>query len=151
MYPPMKYEDGEELELRPVNCTHHIVIYQSDLRSYRELAMRIAEIGNNGRYERSGTLIGLNRVRAFALNDAHIFCTPDQLMGEVKGAIDLALYFSDVLGIDEFSYRLSSRDDVKDKWLGTEEQWERAQAALVEALESMGQSYHLGMGEAAFY
>ena len=98
--------------------------------------MRSAEIGNNWRYARSGTLIGLNRVRAFALNDAHIFCTPDQLMGEVKGAIDLALYFSDVLGIDEFSYRLSARDDVKDKWLGTEEQWDRAQAALVEALDS---------------
>jgi threonyl-tRNA synthetase len=151
MYPPMRFEDGEELELRPVNCPHHIVVYQSELRSYRDLPMRIAEIGNNWRYERSGTLIGLNRVRAFALNDAHIFCTPDQLMGEVKGAIDLALYFSEVLGIDEFSYRLSARDDVKDKWLGTEEQWDRAQAALIEALESMGQSYHLGIGEAAFY
>jgi len=72
-------------------------------------------------------------------------------MDEVKAAIDLALYFSDVLGIDEFSYRLSARDDVKDKWLGTEEQWERAQAALIEALESMGQTYELGVGEAAFY
>jgi threonyl-tRNA synthetase len=151
MYPPMRFEDGEELELRPVNCPHHIVVYQTELRSYRDLPMRIAEIGNNWRYERSGTLIGLNRVRAFALNDAHIFCTPDQLMGEVKAAIDLALYFSDVLGIDEFSYRLSARDDVKDKWLGTEEQWQRAQAALVEALESMGQTYQLGVGEAAFY
>ncbi|HEY8796494.1 MAG TPA: threonine--tRNA ligase [Candidatus Dormibacteraeota bacterium] len=151
MYPPMRFEDGEELELRPVNCPHHIVVYQSELRSYRDLPMRIAEIGNNWRYERSGTLIGLNRVRAFALNDAHIFCSPDQLMGEVKGAIDLALYFSEVLGIDEFSYRLSARDDVKDKWLGTEEQWKRAQTALIEALESMGQSYHVGIGEAAFY
>jgi threonyl-tRNA synthetase len=151
MYPPMLFEDGEELELRPVNCPHHIVIYQSELRSYRDLPMRIAEIGNNWRYERSGTLAGLNRVRAFALNDAHIFCTPDQLMGEVKGSIELALYFSDVLGIDEFSYRLSARDDKKEKWLGTEEQWHRAQAALVEALESMGQTYELGAGEAAFY
>ena len=151
MYPPMKFEDGEELELRPVNCPHHIVVYQSELRSYRELPMRIAEIGNNWRYERSGTLIGLNRVRAFALNDAHIFCTPDQLMGEVKGAIELALYFSDVLGIEDFSYRISTRDDVKEKWLGTEEQWQRAQAALIEALESMDQPYQLGVGEAAFY
>jgi threonyl-tRNA synthetase len=151
MYPPMKFEDGEELELRPVNCPHHIVVYQNELRSYRDLPMRIAEIGNNWRYERSGTLIGLNRVRAFALNDAHIFCTPDQLMEEIKGSIDLALYFSEVLGIDEFSYRLSGRDDVKDKWLGTEEQWQRAQAALSEALESMGQPYKLGVGEAAFY
>ncbi|HEY3195813.1 MAG TPA: threonine--tRNA ligase [Candidatus Dormibacteraeota bacterium] len=151
MYPPMKFEDGEELELRPVNCPHHIVIYQSELRSYRDLPMRIAEIGNQWRYERSGTLMGMNRVRAFALNDAHIFCTPEQLMGEVKSAIELALYFSDVLGIEDFSYRLSTRDDVKEKWLGTEEQWDRAQAALIEALESMGQTYQVGAGEAAFY
>jgi threonyl-tRNA synthetase len=151
MYPPMKFEDGEELELRPVNCPHHIVIYQSDLRSYRDLPMRIAEIGNNWRYERSGTLMGMNRVRSFALNDAHIFCTPDQLMGEVKGAIELALYFSKVLGIDDFSYQVSTRDNVKEKWLGTEEQWQRAQAELIEALESMGQKYNTGVGEAAFY
>src|SRR6202166_3155666 len=151
MYPPMRFEDGEELELRPVNCPHHIVVYQSELRSYRDLPMRIAEIGNNWRYERSGTLIGLNRVRSFALNDAHIFCTPDQLMGEVKGAIELALYFSKVLGIDDFSYQVSTRDNVKEKWLGTEEQWQRAQAELIEALESMGQRYNIGVGEAAFY
>src|SRR5438874_4184613 len=151
MYPPMRFEDGEELELRPVNCPHHIVVYQTELRSYRELPLRIAEIGNNWRYERSGTLAGMNRVRSFALNDAHIFCTPEQLMDEVKGAIDLALYFSKVLGIDEFSYRLSTRDEVKDKWLGSEEQWEEAQGALAEALESMGQTYEVGVGEAAFY
>ena len=151
MYPPMTFEDGEELELRPVNCPHHIVIYETELRSYRDLPLRIAEIGNNWRYERSGTLAGLNRVRAFALNDAHIFCTPGQLMDEVKGAIDLSLYFSNVLGIDEFSYRLSTRDDVKEKWLGDEQQWEEAQAALAEALESMGQTYTVGVGEAAFY
>src|SRR5438067_5253804 len=151
MYPPMTFEDGEELELRPVNCPHHIVVYQDELRSYRDLPMRIAEIGNNWRYERSGTLIGLNRVRAFALNDAHIFCTEDQLMDEVKGAIELALYFSEVLGIDEFSYRLSTRDDVKEKWLGAEEQWKRAQDALAEGRESMGQPYRVGVGEAAFY
>jgi threonyl-tRNA synthetase len=151
MYPPMRFEDGEELELRPVNCPHHIVIYQTELRSYRDLPLRIAEIGNNWRYERSGTLAGMNRVRAFALNDAHIFCTPEQLMDEVKGAIDIALYFSRVLGIDEFWYQLSTRDDVKDKWLGAEDQWQEAQAALAEALESMGQQYRVGVGEAAFY
>lgn len=151
MYPPMTFEDGEELELRPVNCPHHIVIYQSDLRSYRDLPLRIAEIGNNWRYERSGTLAGLNRVRAFALNDAHIFCTAEQLMEEVRGAIDLALYFSKVLGIDEFRYQLSTRDSVKEKWLGDEEQWQDAQAALAQALESMGQTYTVGAGEAAFY
>jgi len=151
MYPPMKFEDGEELELRPVNCPHHIVVYQSELRSYRELPLRIAEIGNNWRYERSGTLIGMNRVRSFALNDAHIFCTPEQLMEEVKGALELALYFSDVLGIEDFSYQLSIRDDVKEKWLGTGAQWQLAEAALAEALQSMGQTYKVGVGEAAFY
>jgi threonyl-tRNA synthetase len=95
--------------------------------------------------------VGLNRVRSFALNDAHIFCTPDQLMDEVKASIDLALYFSKVLGIDEFWYQLSTRDDVKDKWLGDEVQWQEAQAALAEALESMGQTYQIGVGQAAFY
>src|SRR5437660_3778297 len=151
MYPPMRFEDGEELELRPVNCPHHIGDYQTELRSYRELPLRSAEIGNNWRYERSGTLAGMNRVRSFALNDAHIFCTPDQLMDEVKGAIDLALYFSKVLGIDEFWYQLSTRDNVKEKWLGTEERWQVAQANLAEALESMGQHYQTGVGEPAFY
>jgi threonyl-tRNA synthetase len=151
MYPPMKFDDGEQLELRPVNCPHHIVVYQTELRSYRDLPLRIAEIGNNWRYERSGTLVGMNRVRSFALNDAHIFCTHEQLMDEVKAAIELALYFSEVLGIDEFRYRLSIRDDVKDKWLGTDDQWQHAQAALTEALESMGQTFEIGVGEAAFY
>ena len=151
MYPPMEFEDGEELELRPVNCPHHIVVYQTELHSYRDLPLRIAEIGNNWRYERSGTLAGLNRVRMFALNDAHIFCTPEQLMEEVKGAIDLSLYFSRVLGIDEFYYRLSTRDDVKDKWLGEEDRWREAQEALARALDEMGQKYELGVGEAAFY
>jgi threonyl-tRNA synthetase len=151
MYPPMVFEDGEELELRPVNCPHHIVVYQTELRSYRDLPLRIAEIGNNWRYERSGTLAGMNRVRSFALNDAHIFCTPEQLMEEVRGAIDLSLYFSKVLGIDEFWYRLSTRDQVKEKWLGSEERWQEAQAALAEALDSMGQKYQVGEGEAAFY
>jgi threonyl-tRNA synthetase len=151
MYPPMRFEDGEELELRPVNCPHHVVVYQSELRSYRDLPMRIAEIGNNWRYERSGTLAGMNRVRVFALNDAHIFCTPEQLQDEVRGAIDLALYFSKVLGIDEFRYEIATRDDVKDKWLGSPEDWARAQKALTDALDAQGQSYTVKAGEAAFY
>ncbi|HET7338212.1 MAG TPA: threonine--tRNA ligase [Candidatus Dormibacteraeota bacterium] len=151
MYPPMTFEDGEELELRPVACPHHIVIYQSELRSYRDLPLRLAELAGYWRYERSGVLQGLNRVRHFTLNDAHIFCTPDQLMDEVKGAIELALHFSKALGIDEFYYEVATRDDVKDKWLGDEEQWQVAQAGLMEALESMGQKYKIGVGNAAFY
>jgi threonyl-tRNA synthetase len=151
MYPPMRFEDGETLELRAMNCPHHILVYQSELRSYRDLPLRIAEVGMNYRYERSGTLQGMNRVRAFALNDAHIFCTPEQVESEVKGSIELALYFSEVLGIDDFWYRLSTRDDVKDKWVGSLGEWEAAQAALASALESLDQTYRLGPGEAAFY
>jgi threonyl-tRNA synthetase len=151
MYPPMTFEDGEQLELRAMNCPHHILVYQSEMRSYRDLPLRIAEVGMNYRYERSGTLQGMNRVRAFALNDAHIFCTPEQVEGEVKASIELALYFSEVLGIDDFWYRLSTRDDVKDKWVGSLEEWETAERALASALESLGQQYRLGPGEAAFY
>ena len=151
MYPPMAFEDGEVLELRAMNCPHHILIYQSEMRSYRDLPLRIAEVGMNYRYERSGTLQGMNRVRAFALNDAHIFCTPEQVEAEVRASIELALYFSAVLGIDDFWYRLSTRDDVKDKWVGSVEEWETAQHALASALESLGQEYRLGPGEAAFY
>ncbi|MGH7777855.1 MAG: threonine--tRNA ligase [Candidatus Dormibacterales bacterium] len=152
MYPPMVFKDsGEVLELRPTNCPHHILVYETELRSHRDLPLRIAEIGNNWRFERSGTLAGLNRVRAFALDDAHIFCTPEQLQDEVKGAIDLALYFSQVLGIEDFRYRLSVKDDVKEKWLGTDEQWARAQRALAEALDALGQTYQVSPGEAAFY
>jgi threonyl-tRNA synthetase len=151
MYPPMTFEDGEQLELRAMNCPHHILVYQSEMRSYRDLPLRIAEVGMNYRYERSGTLQGMNRVRAFALNDAHIFCTPEQVEGEVKASIELALYFSEVLGIDDFWYRLSTRDDVKDKWVGSLEEWETAEKALASALEALGQEYRLGPGEAAFY
>jgi threonyl-tRNA synthetase len=151
MYPPMTFEDGEILELRAMNCPHHILVYQSDLRSYRDLPLRIAEVGMNYRYERSGTLQGMNRVRAFALNDAHIFCTPEQVEGEVKASIELALYFSEVLGIDDFWYRLSTRDEVKDKWVGSLEEWATAEKALASALESLGQEFRLGPGEAAFY
>jgi threonyl-tRNA synthetase len=151
MYPPMRFEDGEELELRPVNCPHHVVVYQSEMRSYRDLPLRIAEIGNNWRYERSGTLIGLNRVRVFALNDSHIFCTPDQIQQEVRGAIELALYFSEVLGIEDFWYRLSTRDPDPSKRLGSEAEWDRAEGALADALESLGQKFQVGEGEAAFY
>jgi len=151
MYPPMTFEDGEMLELRAMNCPHHILVYQSEMRSYRDLLLRIAEVGMNYRYERSGTLQGMNRVRAFALNDAHIFCTPEQVESEVRASIELALYFSEVLGIDDFWYRLSTRDEVKDKWVGSLEEWEVAQNALAAALESLGQEYRLGPGEAAFY
>ena len=152
MYPPMHFPESDEtLELRPMNCPSHILVYQTELRSYRDLPLRIAEVGMNYRYERSGTLQGMNRVRAFALNDAHIFCTPEQLEAEVRASIELSLYFSLSLGIDDFWYRLSTRDDIKDKWVGGFEDWERAQSALASALESLDQTYRLVPGEAAFY
>ena len=151
MFPPMRFADGEELELRPMNCPHHVLVYQSELRSYRDLPVRIAEIGNNYRYEKSGELMGMIRVRSFALNDAHIFCTPDQLLEEVTGALQLARHFMEVLGVDEYWYRLSVRDRLKDKWIGADGQWEHAQAVLGEALEAIGQRYEVGEGEAAFY
>jgi threonyl-tRNA synthetase len=151
MYPPMRFEDGEELELRPMNCPHHILVYAHDLHSYRELPLRIAELGQNYRLEKSGELMGMVRVRSFNLNDAHIFCTPDQVIDEVKGAIELANYFMGVLGVEDYWYRLSVRDNVKTKWAGTDEEWDSAEAMLKEALESLNLPYKVGLGEAAFY
>ena len=151
MYPPMRFEDGEELELRPMNCPHHILVYGHDLHSYRDLPLRIAELGQNYRLEKSGELMGMVRVRSFNLNDAHIFCTPDQVVEEVKGALQLANYFMGVLGVNDYWYRLSVRDTVKTKWAGTDEEWESAEAMLKEALESLNLPYKVGLGEAAFY
>ena len=151
MYPPMKFEDGEELELRPMNCPHHILVYEHDLHSYRDLPMRIAELGQNYRLEKSGELMGMVRVRSFNLNDAHIFCTPDQVVGEVKGAIELANHFMGVLGVEDYWYRLSLRDNVKTKWAGTDVEWENAEAMLKEALESLNLPYKVSPGDAAFY
>ncbi len=151
MYPPMKFEDGEELELRPMNCPHHILVYEHDLHSYRDLPLRIAELGQNYRLEKSGELMGMVRVRSFNLNDAHIFCTPDQVVGEVKGAIQLANYFMGVLGVEDYWYRLSMRDNVKTKWAGTDEEWETAEAMLKEALDSLNLPYKVSPGDAAFY
>lgn len=151
MYPPMRFEDGEELELRPMNCPHHILVYESELHSYRDLPLRIAELGQNYRLEKSGELMGMIRVRSFNLNDAHIFCTPDQVIAEVRGALELANYFLGTLGVEDYWYRLSVRDDVKTKWAGTDEEWESAEAMLKEALESLSLPYKVGVGEAAFY
>ncbi len=151
MYPPIRFDDGEELELRPMNCPHHIIVYGQELHSYRDLPVRIAELGQNYRLEKSGELMGMIRVRSFNLNDAHIFCTPEQVIGEVRGAIELANHFMSVLGVEDYWYRLSVRDDVKTKWAGTDEEWETAEAMLKEALESLSLPYRVGVGDAAFY
>jgi threonyl-tRNA synthetase len=151
MYPPMTFEDGEALELRPMNCPHHILVFDQDLHSYRDLPIRIAELGQNWRYEKSGELAGLIRVRSFTLNDAHIFCTPDQLRAEILGVMDLAAYFMDTLGVTEIVPRLSIWDDERDHWLGSDEHWHNAIEALRGALEERGMDYVEARGEAAFY
>ena len=151
MYPVMEASSGEQLELRPMNCPHHILVYDSELRSYRDLPLRIAEIGNNYRWEKSGELMGMIRVRSFALNDAHIFCTPDQLHSEIVSVIELARYFMETVGVTDYRYRLSVRDPDKVKYSGTDEQWANAEAALIGALEAIGEKFELGIGEAAFY
>jgi threonyl-tRNA synthetase len=151
MYPVMKAEDGEELELRPVNCPHHILVYESELRSYRELPLRVAEIGRNYRWEKSGELMGMIRVRSFALNDAHIFCTPEQLHAEILSAIQLSQHFMRTLGVSDYRYRVSVRGEDRSKYLGSDEQWANAEAALTGALDAIGEGYDLGAGDAAFY
>jgi threonyl-tRNA synthetase len=151
MFPVMKADSGEELELRPMNCPHHILVYESELRSYRDLPLRVAEIGNNYRWEKSGELMGMIRVRSFALNDAHIFCTPEQLHGELQAVLELARHFMATLGVTDYRYRLSVRDPDKEKYAGTDEQWANAEAALTAALEAIGETYELGVGDAAFY
>ena len=154
MFPPIEFEDGLELELRPMNCPHHMLVYQSELRSYRDLPLRVAEIGRNYRYEKSGELMGLVRVRAFDLNDAHIFCTPQQLHGEIVGALELSRYFMRTLGVEDYYYRLSVRDRSSGKWIGSDDEWDTAEKALREALVGIGvpdDQVVVGEGEAAFY
>ncbi len=151
MFPPMRTPEGEELELRPMNCPHHILVYEAEPRSYRDLPLRIAEIGNMYRWEKSGELMGMIRVRSIALNDAHIFCTPDQLQEELRDAIELAQYFMRTLGVQIHRYRLSIRDEQAAKWVGADEEWRHAESALAEALDASGERYEVGRGEAAFY
>ena len=150
MYPPMEAEGGE-LELRPMNCPHHILVYENELRSYRDLPVRIGEVGNNYRWEKSGELMGMIRVRSFALSDAHIFCTPEQLHEEILGVLDLNRYLMRTLGVSDYGFRLSVRDQGKDKYVGSDEDWANAERALSGALQAAGEEYTVGKGEAAFY
>jgi threonyl-tRNA synthetase len=151
MFPPMELEH-EELVLRPMNCPHHILIYKSKRRSYRELPLRIAELGTMYRYERSGVLSGLSRVRCMTLNDAHLFCTPDQIKEEFSGVMRLVERAYRDLGITQYSYRLSLRDPAnKEKYLANDETWALAERVLREALDALGLPYQEAPGEAAFY
>ncbi|MEK7397627.1 MAG: threonine--tRNA ligase [Candidatus Poribacteria bacterium] len=146
----LKVED-QEYVLKPMNCPGHILIYQTKMRSYRELPIRYAELGTVYRYERSGTLTGLFRVRGFTQDDAHIFCTPEQAPEEILKVLDFAMFMLKTFGYEEFEIELSVRDDRKDKYLGTDEMWELAESALLKAINARNLRYTRMEGEAVFY
>jgi len=151
MFPPMDLET-ERMVLRPMNCPHHILIYKSKMRSYRDLPVRIAELGTMYRYERSGVLSGLSRVRCMTLNDAHIFCTPDQIKSEFSKVMQLVETAYRDLGIKQYSYRLSLRDKAnKEKYVDNDEMWTLGEKVLRDAMDDLGLPYKEAPGEAAFY
>ncbi|BEV03086.1 MULTISPECIES: threonine--tRNA ligase [Chryseobacterium] len=144
--------EGEEFMLKPMNCPHHCEIYKTSQWSYRDLPKRYAEFGTVYRYEQSGELHGLTRVRGFTQDDAHLFCTPDQLMDEFKKTIDLVLYVFGSLGFADFTAQISLRDpENKEKYIGTDENWEKAENAIVTAATEKGLNTVTEYGEAAFY
>ena len=152
MFPPMDVGDGEMLVLRPMNCPHHMLIYKDDVRSYRELPIRIAELGMMHRYEKSGALSGLQRVREMTLNDAHIFVRPDQIKVEFKRVLQLIAEVYEDFGIRDYRFRLSYRDPQdKEKYFDDDTMWEKAQAMLKEAMDELELEYFEAEGEAAFY
>jgi len=151
MYAPMDIE-GQEYFIKPMNCPFHIMIYKTRMRSYRELPLRWAELGTVYRYERSGVLHGLMRVRGFTQDDAHIICTPDQIEDEVLGCLDLTAHILGAFGFKEYEIALSVRDpERKEKYIGDDATWEVAEGSLVKALERKGLSYTRMEGEAVFY
>jgi threonyl-tRNA synthetase len=151
MFPLMDLET-EKMVLRPMNCPHHILVYESKQRSYRDLPVRIAELGTMYRYERSGVLSGLSRVRMMTLNDAHILCTPDQIKEEFAGVMKLLEQAYRDLGITKYRYRLSLRDKAdKEKYVDNDEMWELGERVLREAMDALGLPYFEAAGEAAFY
>ena len=145
-------KEGEEYLLKPMNCPFHCEIFGYRPRSYKELPLRIAEFGTVYRYEQSGELHGLTRVRGFTQDDAHIFCTPDQLKGEFLEVLDLTLHMLKKLGFNEFGAQISLRDPAtKEKYIGSDENWEKAEAAIIEATKESGLKTTTEIGEAAFY
>lgn len=144
--------EGEEFLLKPMNCPHHCEIYNNGHWSYKDLPKRFAEFGTVYRYEQSGELHGLTRVRGFTQDDAHIFCTPDQLDAEFKKVIDLTLYVFNSLGFENFTAQVSLRDpENKGKYIGSDENWEKAETAIINAAKEKGLNYVIETGEAAFY
>tara|TARA_R100001369_G_scaffold21881_1_gene39630 strand:+ start:990 stop:2936 length:1947 start_codon:yes stop_codon:yes gene_type:complete len=150
--PILTPNEGEEFLLKPMNCPHHCEIYNSAPWSYKDLPKRFAEFGTVYRYEQSGELHGLTRVRGFTQDDAHIFCTPDQLDSEFKKVIDLTLYVFESLGFHEFTAQVSLRDPLKkEKYIGSDDIWEKAESAILSAAKEKGLNYIVETGEAAFY
>lgn len=144
--------EGEEFMLKPMNCPHHCEIYKTSQWSYRDLPKRYAEFGTVYRYEQSGELHGLTRVRGFTQDDAHLFCTPDQLLGEFEAVIDLVLYVFKSLGFEDFMTQVSLRDpDNREKYIGSDENWEKAENAIITAANNKGLKTVVEYGEAAFY
>ncbi|SHM04578.1 threonine--tRNA ligase [Mucilaginibacter sp. OK098] len=145
-------QEGEEFFLKPMNCPHHCEIYKTKPRSYKDLPVRYAEFGTVYRYEQSGELHGLTRVRGFTQDDAHLFCRPDQVKDEFKKVIDLVLYVFGALGFEDYTAQVSLRDpNNKAKYIGTDENWALAESAIIEAAEEKGLRTVVELGEAAFY
>jgi threonyl-tRNA synthetase len=149
-YAPIKVDEDEFL-LKPMNCPHHIMIYKSELRSYRDLPVRLAEFGTVYRYEQSGELNGLTRVRGFTVDDAHLFVAPNQLLDEFKKVVSLIQSIFNSLGLTDFRARVGTRDPESDKYVGEDALWDRATDAILEACEELELPYHVEAGEAAFY
>ena len=144
--------EGEEYLLKPMNCPHHCEIYRSKPRSYKDLPVRLAEFGTVYRYEQSGELHGLTRVRSFTQDDAHLFVRPDQLLEEFEKVIDIVLYIFRTLKFDNYNAQISLRDpNNKEKYIGSDENWEKAEAAIIKACEDKGLKTTVELGEAAFY
>ena len=144
--------EGEEFFLKPMNCPHHCEIYKTSQWSYKDLPKRYAEFGTVYRYEQSGELHGLTRVRGFTQDDAHLFCTPDQLLKEFEDVIDLVLYVFKSLGFEDFVTQVSLRDkENRSKYIGSEEKWEKAENAIITAAQNKGLKTIVEYGEAAFY
>ncbi|HCW7469665.1 TPA: threonine--tRNA ligase [Staphylococcus aureus] len=152
MFPPLQLDETESMVLRPMNCPHHMMIYANKPHSYRELPIRIAELGTMHRYEASGAVSGLQRVRGMTLNDSHIFVRPDQIKEEFKRVVNMIIDVYKDFGFEDYSFRLSYRDpEDKEKYFDDDDMWNKAENMLKEAADELGLSYEEAIGEAAFY
>lgn len=151
MFTPIVMEDGEEFLLKPMNCPHHIMVYKAKPRSYRELPLRLAEFGTVYRFEQSGELSGMTRVRGFTQDDAHIFCTHEQVPDEFRACLEMTQFVLDCLGLKNYRVRLGFREPASDKYVGDAANWEAAQQSLIEVCQSLGIDAKIELGEAAFY